>query len=98
MPSLNGMIEITSGDIYVLLILPRLYSQPRNAKRGYLQVQGVSQPLMNAIEKAITKHEMAKHCCRRMRGVEDTTKAIEELMLQFTPASDTLGVPLFRYI
>jgi len=53
---------------------------------------------MNAIEKAITKDEMAKHCCRRTQGVEDTTKAIEELLLQLTPATDTHGVPLFRYI
>jgi len=53
---------------------------------------------MNAIEKAITKDEMARHCRRRTRGVEDTTKAIEELLLHLTPATNTLGVPLFRYI
>jgi len=53
---------------------------------------------MNAIEKSISKAEMARHCRRRTRGVEETAKGIEALLLQFTPATDTLGVPLFRYI
>jgi len=50
---------------------------------------------MNAIEKSNSKAEMAQHCHRRTRGVEE---AIEALLLQFTSATDTLGVPLFRYI
>ena len=40
--TLNGMIEIIGGDIYVLLILPRLFSQRCDAKRGCLQELRVS--------------------------------------------------------
>ena len=99
-PSLNKMIKIIGGDIYVLLILSRLFifSQLCDAKRGCLQDQGVSQPSMNAIEKAVTKDEMVRHCRRRTWGVEDTFYVLEELLLQLTPAIDTLGVPLYRYI
>ena len=58
----------------------------------------MSNPSMNAIEKAITKEERAQHCRRRTRGTEETIKAIEELVLQFTSATNNLGVPLLRYI
>ena len=75
-----------------------LCSQLCDAKRGCLQEQGVSNPTMDAIEKSINKAEMARHCRRRTRGVGETVKAIEALLLQFTPATDTLGVPVFRYI
>ena len=64
----------------------------------FMEEQGVSSPTMNAIEKSISKAEMARHCRRRTRGVEKTAKGIEALLLQFTPATDTLGVPLFRYL
>ena len=50
-PSLNKMIKIIGGDIY-LLILPKLFSKQCNAKNVCFQELGVSQPLMNAIKKA----------------------------------------------
>ena len=45
---------------------------------------------------AITKDEPAKHCRRRTRGVARTKGNIEALLLAFSSASDTLGVPLFK--
>lgn len=45
---------------------------------------------------AITKDELAKHCRRRTRGVSSTKDNIEALLLAFSSATDTLGVPLFK--
>lgn len=67
------------------------------AKKGCLQQQGVSNPSDSAIRNAINKEELSRHCRRRTRGAEETYKAIEDLLLQFTPATDSLGVPVFRY-
>ena len=67
-----------------------------DAKRGCLQQQGVLNPSDSAIHKAVNKEELCWHC-RRTRGADDTYKAIEDLLLQFTPATDSLGVPGFRY-
>jgi len=61
-----------------------------------LQQQDVSNPSISAIQKAITSDEFSKHCCRRTRVTVETTKAIEDLLLQFTPTTDPLGVPIFR--
>lgn len=38
--------------------------------------------------------ELVKHC--RQSGVEDTIKAIEQLLLSLSSATDTLRVPLSR--
>jgi len=61
-----------------------------------LQQQDVSNPSISAIQKAITSDELGKHCRRRTRRTVETTKAIEDILLQFTPATDSLGVPKFR--
>jgi len=58
---------------------------------------GCEQSLHRATHKAINKEELSRHCRRRTRGAEETYKAIEDLLLQFTPATDSLGVPVFRY-
>ena len=50
----------------------------------------------SAIQKAISKDEMARHCKWRTRGVKQTTEAIEALLLSFSMATDTLGVPLLK--
>ena len=49
---------------------------------------------MSAILKAITKEELSRHCRRRTRGGEVTLQVIEELLLQLSTATDSLGVPL----
>ena len=59
-------------------------------------VNRVSSPSDSAVQKAITREELARHCKRRTRGVLETTKLIEELLLSFSSATDTLGVPLLK--
>jgi len=67
-----------------------------DAKRGVLLQQGVSNPSSSAIRKAITSDELSKHGQRRTHGTEETTKAIKGMLLQSTPATDSLGEPVFR--
>ena len=45
--------------------------------------------------KAVIRNEMARHCRRRTRGVDVTLQLIEELLLTFSTAIDSYGVPLF---
>ena len=49
---------------------------------------------MGAICQAITKDELSRHCRRRTRGAEVTLQVIEELLLQLSGATDSLGVPV----
>ena len=49
-----------------------------------------------AICKAINREELFRHCRKRTRGADENYKAFEDL-LQFTPATDSLGVHVFRY-
>ena len=44
--------------------------------------------------KAISKEELSHHCHRRTRGAEVTLQLIEELLLQLSTATDSLGVPV----
>ena len=60
-----------------------------------LQHERVRDPSMSAIQKAITKEELARHCRRRTRGAEMTLKLIEDLLLQLSTATDSLDVPVF---
>jgi len=83
---------------YSLIIILLHRSRLCEAKKGCLQQQGVSNPSDSAIHKAINKEELSRHCRRRTRGADETYKAIEDLLLQFTPATDSLGVPVFKYL
>ena len=67
-----------------------------SAKRGELRMSGVANPSEEAIKEAVTKEEMARHCRRRTRGVEATSRLIESLLTTMSTATDALGVPLFR--
>jgi len=71
------------------------YSHLTDAKRGCLLQEGVSNPSMSAIQKAVTKDELSRHCCRRTKGAELTLQLIRELLLQLSTATDSLGVPVF---
>ena len=62
---------------------------------GCLQQQGVCNPSTSAIQKAIMKEELSRHCHRRTRGAEVTLQLIEELLLQLSTTTDSLGVPVF---
>ena len=50
---------------------------------------------MGTIRKAITKEKLARHCRRRTRGEGLTLQLIEDLLLQLSTATDSLGVPMF---
>ena len=72
------------------------FSNLCDAKRQCLQQQGVIKPSMDAIEKAITRNELARHCKRKTRGAELTAQLIEELLLDMGTATDSFGVPVFN--
>ena len=72
------------------------YANLLKAKRGELVAAGVKDPSDVAVRQAVSAPELARHCKRRTRGEENTTKAIEDLILSLTSATDTLGVPLFN--
>lgn len=72
--------------------LALLYS----AKREVLRMAGVPNPSEEAVKKATSKEEMARHCRRRTRGVGATSILIDQLMATMSSATDALGVPLFR--
>ena len=71
--------------------LERLYS----ATKEQMKREGVSSPSEDAVRKAVTKHEMARHCRRQTRG-EKTIQLVEALLEELSEATDSLGVPLFR--
>ena len=66
------------------------------AKKEELAAKGVPSPSDKTAASNISKKELAKHCRRRTRGVEVTTKKLDELFRDFDGATDTLGVPLFK--
>ena len=59
-------------------------------------IAGIPNPSQGGVRKAINKSELAKHCHRRTRGIAETVKLLENVLLSLSPATDTLGVPLFR--
>lgn len=69
----------------------------RSVKRNELQLARARYPSDNAVYKAISKAELARHCRRKTRGVENATILLENLFLSFMDATDTLGVPLLCY-
>ena len=66
------------------------------AKQGEMRSAGLSHPSDTAVRKAISRDELLRHCRRRTRGVQQTTSAVEALLLSFSCATDTLGVPLLK--
>ncbi len=66
------------------------------AKREELKAAGIPHPSDSAVRKAITKAEMARHCKRRTRGFAATKEAINNLLLELSTSTDTLGVPLLK--
>ena len=71
------------------------YNQLMSAKRGELIRAGVRDPSPTAIQKAITREELARHCKRQTRGATVTANLIEALLLELT-FSAAGGERLFR--
>ena len=67
-----------------------------SAKRAELITTGVPSPSLAAVRKAITSEEMARHCRRKTRGVEQTISSIEALLLSLSSATDMLGILLIK--
>ncbi|KAK0141506.1 hypothetical protein N1851_021392 [Merluccius polli] len=64
-----------------------------------LQHGGIGHISEEAVTTRINRRELARHCRRRTRGVEETTRLIGSLISLFDSASgkDTLGVPLLDH-
>ena len=66
------------------------------AKREDLKAAGIPNPSDSAVRNAIAKAEMARHCKRRTRGVATPKEGINNLLLELSTSTDTLGVPLLK--
>lgn len=66
------------------------------AKQREMAKVGVPSASQRAVRKAIARDELARHCRRRTRGTEQTSRLIEDMILSLTNATDMLGVRLFR--
>ncbi|EFX64542.1 hypothetical protein DAPPUDRAFT_266209 [Daphnia pulex] len=82
----SAIFEWDLGDVATL----------RTAKEGELKKAGVSKPSTAAVNKAITKFELARHCRRRTRGEQETIRLIESLFLNAEYLTDFLGTPLLK--
>ena len=67
-----------------------------SAKRKELLAAGLSSVTDGSTRKAISKDELGSHCKRRTRGAEETKATTEDLLLSFSSATDSLGVPLLK--
>ena len=70
------------------------FNKLMSAKRGELINAGIRDPSPRAIQKAIKKDELARHCRRRTRGATETATLIEAVLLEMTLATDANGAPL----
>lgn len=52
---------------------------------------GVLNPSISAVQKALCRQELQKHCCRCTWGTEETVEAIESLLLALSAAIDERG-------
>ena len=68
----------------------------RSAKKGELTKGVIRNPSDAAVNKAVTKDEMARHCRRRTRAPGTIVEMMEKLLLSLTAVTDSLGVPLLK--
>ena len=74
------------------------YDKLLSAKKGELVAAGVRDPSPRAIQKAIKREELARHCRRCTRGANETARLIEALLLEMTLATDANGAPLLSQV
>lgn len=69
------------------------------AKRAVLVGQHILNPTDQDVISSISRKEMARHCRRKTRGAEETTRLIGDLIaaLDGEQGLDTIGVPLFDH-
>ena len=70
----------------------------RAAKQAELRGRGVWRLQKDDVALHISKMELARHCKRRTRGVDETTQLIKDLLDMFGSdrGRDTMGIPLFN--
>ncbi|XP_060774463.1 uncharacterized protein LOC132884641 [Neoarius graeffei] len=78
---------------------PEDVSALREAKKSELAAKGILDITEEALNARISRRELALHCRRRTRGMEETSRLLEALISLFdSPAGkDTLGVPLLDH-
>ncbi|MEQ2207640.1 hypothetical protein XENOCAPTIV_016174 [Xenoophorus captivus] len=71
----------------------------RLAKQGELLARGVGPVSEKALDQMISRKELALHCRKRTRGVEETARRIKALIdeMDSEKGRDTLGVPLLDH-
>lgn len=67
-----------------------------SAKKQEMLDAGLPTITEHAVRKAISKQELARHCRRQTRGTVETTEAVEQMLLSFSAATDSLGMPLLK--
>ena len=82
------IFEWDSGDVVRL----------KTAKRAEMGIAGMSNVTDDMILSAIGRRELARHCRRRTRGVEQTTKLVEDLLTFYCGPGglDKAGMPLLN--
>ncbi|ESO90740.1 hypothetical protein LOTGIDRAFT_175806 [Lottia gigantea] len=87
--------EFNIDDCFLkTLYSPKIFS----TKKKEIEASGIPNPSESAINKAITKGELERHCRRRTRGVKKTTEEIESLILSLTGVTDSLGVAILKEV
>eukprot|EP00111_Clytia_hemisphaerica_P012780 TCONS_00037589-protein len=86
MSLLSGCIFKWNEDDYKTLM---------EAKRQALKKEGNKTPSDATVKQYLTKAEMQRHVRRMTRGEYETERLIDDLILHFTGATDSLGTPLF---
>ncbi|XP_027139839.1 uncharacterized protein LOC109141445 [Larimichthys crocea] len=67
----------------------------RHAKEGELAARNVGHISEEVVDTHITRRELALHCRRRTRGVEETNRLIS--LFDSVSGKDTVGVPLLDH-
>ena len=67
-----------------------------SGKRSMMVAAGMMSQSEVAVRKAVTRDELARHCRRKTRGIDATVTAIENILVSFTGATDSLGVLLLK--
>lgn len=67
-----------------------------SAKKQQLIAEGVPNPPEVTVRKAISRMEAATHCCQRTNGKIRMKEMLEQLILSFSTATDTMSVPLLK--
>ena len=75
------------------------YTQLHAAKSAELQQQGITGISCEDVSRRLTRQELQRHCRRRTRGSEATTKLLQQVIevLDGEEGCDTMGVPLLDH-